>query len=323
GEIRIDVVHTPGHTPEHLTFLVTEERVSSEPFGAFTGDFLLAGDVGRPAVAEDGARRSLRAEAAAHEMYRSLAAFSPRADSLLLWPGHRSGRAGSPGAGGSAATTLGYEKVTNWALTATDEHAFVAALLADQPDEPRYFAEVKCLNRIPPLPSIEIDTLPRVDEHQLDQLVLAYSQFLDVRPGASSGGFLSGSIALPLTPDFVRAAGCVLRYGMPIYIVAPDVSQATGAAEALRLIGLDEVRGWIPGVTVEAYGARAGGLERLDEIGQAEALARQAAGQLLVDVRTTGERRAGHVPGAIHAPIGRLVDATRKVDRDTRLVVYS
>ena len=201
----------------------------------------------------------------------------------MLWPGHRSARAGGPGAGGSAATTLGHEKLTNWALRPTDEHAFVAALLADEADVPRYFADVKRLNRMWPLPSSEID-------------------------------LLLGSITLPLTPDFVRAAGSVLRYGMRIYIVAPGVSHATGAAEALRLIGLDEVRGWIPGVAVEAYGARGGVLERLDEIRQAEALARQAAGQLVVDVRTTGEWLAGHIPGALHAPMGRLVDVTRTVD---------
>jgi hydroxyacylglutathione hydrolase len=323
GEIRIDAVHTPGHTPEHLTYLVTEERVSSEPLGAFTGDFLLFGDVGRPDIMPDEAASLPAFEAAAHQLYGSLAAFSTRADALLIWPGHRCGRRRSPSTDPSLVTTLGYEKSANWPLTAGDEDAFVERLLADRPDVPRYFGEVKRLNRTGPLFCGEIDHLTRIGPDQVDELVLAYSQFLDVRPEGPRRGLLPGSIAVPLTRDFLTAAGSLLRYHMPIYIVAPDGWHVSAAADALRLIGLDEVRGWVPDAAVEAYAARGRRLEPLIEIGAAQALARQASGALMVDVRTTAEWRAGHMPGATHVPMTRLVDLVRTIDRDTKLVVYS
>jgi len=110
---------------------------------------------------------------------------------------------------------------------------------------------------------------------------------------------------------------------MPVYFVAADDSQASEAADALRLIGFDDVRGWVPDSALVAYTARGGALERLVEIGPEQALSRQAAGHLVLDVRTTAEWRSGHLPGATHAPMAWLVDAVRKVDRDTRLVVYS
>ena len=323
GEIRIDAVHTPGHTPEHLTFLVTEKPVSSEPFGAFTGDFLSAGDVGRPELIDDQAGCALSPETAARDMYRSLVAFSRRADSLLVWPGHRCGRRCSPSTDPSLVTTLGDEKLANWALAISDEDVFVARLLADQPDVPRYFGEVKHLNRTGPPFCEEIDDLPPIGADQLNELMVAYSQFLDVRPEGPGRGLLPGSIALPLTRDFLTAAGSVLRYHMPVYIVALDRRHAIEAADALRLIGIDEVGGWASEFAVEAYAARGERLERLVEIGPAQAFARQAAGAVMVDVRTTAEWRSGHIPGATHVPMTRLVDGMRTVDRDTRLVVYS
>ena len=322
GEIRIDVMHTPGHTPEHLTFLVSEERVSSQPFGAFTGDFLLAGDVGRPDLLEDAAAGLISAEAAARDLYRSLGAFSSLPDCLLLWPGHGGGSGCHTSLGGVPATTLADEKVANWALNAPGQDVFVTAVLANQPDVPRYFGRIKCLNRMGTSSYGPVDGLPRIGPNQLDKLVAAYSEFIDLRPDATVSGFLPGSIALPLTREFLSRAGSVLHYGMPVYIVASDDSQANDAADALRLIGIDDVRGWVPDSEFQAHTDRGGVLERLVEIGPAQALERQAAGHLLLDVRTTAEWRAGHVPGARHAPLARLIDDTLKIDRDTRLVVY-
>jgi hydroxyacylglutathione hydrolase len=321
GEIRIDVIHTPGHAPEHLTFLMTEPRGSSRPLGAFTGDFLLAGDVGRPDLLGSPADYPRSAEAAARHVYRSLAAFSSRPDSLLLWPGHGA-RSAYSSLGGLPATTLPHEKLTNWAFRITDEDTFVAALLADQADVPRYFAEIQRLNRTGPPACRPVDGLPRIGANQLDELVVAYSEFVDLRPEAATSGFLPGSIALPLTDDFLTMAGSVLRYGMPVYIVAAGDPQASEAADALRLIGVDDVRGWVPAGELEAYTARGGVLERLVEVGPAQALERQAAGHLVLDVRTTAEWGGGHIAGATHAPMTRLVDVMRNVDRDTPLLVY-
>src|SRR5262249_170646 len=148
GDIRLDVIHTPGHTPEHLTFLLTDEATSAEPLGAFTGDFIFAGDVGRPDLLERAAGIAGTMETGARQLFASLRCFEARPDRLLLWPGHGSGSACGKSLGGMPVTTLGYEKLANWAFSAKDENEFVARVLEDQPDPPRYFAEMKRVNRI-------------------------------------------------------------------------------------------------------------------------------------------------------------------------------
>jgi hydroxyacylglutathione hydrolase len=321
GRIRIDALHTPGHTPEHLVFLVTDEASSPEPLGALTGDFLFVGDVGRPDLLEKAVGQAGSAEQSARQLFASLRAFSTRPDRLLLWPGHGAGSACGRRLGGLPATTLGYEKLTNWAFAVQDEATFVQAVLTDQPDPPRYFAEMKRLNVQSSPASTASDGERQVESDDLEELVTIHAEFVDVRADASDG-FLPGSITIPLTQPFVTWAGCALRYGMPFYIVASDRQEASEAANLLRLIALDDVRGWITSAAVREYANAGGRLERLVNVEAGVALERQRQGYLLLDVRTYPEWNSGHIPEAVHAPLSRLVDDVRRFDRDTPLIVY-
>ncbi|MFO7893161.1 MAG: rhodanese-like domain-containing protein [Longimicrobiales bacterium] len=148
GSIRIEAVHTPDHTPEHLTFLVTDRTVSDRPMAALTGDFVFVGDVGRPDLLEKAAGVTDTMEAAARTLYRSLGRFrGEQPDWLQIWPGHGAGSACGKGIGSIPRSTVGYETLTNWAFAHTDEDSFVEAVLEGQPEPPKYFAEMKRINR--------------------------------------------------------------------------------------------------------------------------------------------------------------------------------
>lgn len=322
GRIRVDVVHAPGHTPEHLVFVVTDGEAPACALGAFTGDFLFAGDVGRPDLLETAVGRAGAAETSARGLYQSLRAFGAHPDHLLIWPGHGAGSACGKKLGGMPVTALGYEKRTNWAYQMENEQAFVCTVLADQPDPPRYFAEMKRLNRLGPPPVRATARMRPIAAADLEALVTVHAEFIDVRPDAAAAGFLPGALALPMTRDFLTWAGSVLRYGMPLYLVSTDLHEAVEAAEALALIGIDDVRGWISQAAVEEYRRTGGVLERVVDVEPGTALERQRAGHILVDVRATAEWTGGRIPNAVHAPLARLVDVVRELDRDTPLIVY-
>lgn len=142
GDVRLDVLHTPGHTPEHLSFVVAD-RVADEatgvgPWGVLTGDFVFAGDVGRPDLLERAAGEAGTMNAEARTLFRSLERFRALDDRLLVWPGHGAGSACGKALGAVPATTVGYERRANWALREGDEDAFVRLVLAGQPEAPRY-----------------------------------------------------------------------------------------------------------------------------------------------------------------------------------------
>src|SRR5690606_13169215 len=147
GNIRIEVLHTPGHTPEHLSFLVTDTAATEAPMGVFTGDFVFVGDVGRPDLLERAAKVANTMEAGARQLYASIQRFKELPNHLQIWPGHGAGSACGKSLGAVPQTTLGYERVVNWGLTSPSEAEFVREVLEGQPDPPRYFAEMKRINR--------------------------------------------------------------------------------------------------------------------------------------------------------------------------------
>src|SRR5689334_1419587 len=138
GDVRVDVLHTPGHTPEHLTFLLTDTSVADEPMGALTGDFIFVGDVGRPDLLERAAGMRGTMEKGARQLFQSLQDFKKRPDYLQIWPGHGAGSACGKALGAMSQSTLGYERLFNWALAEDNEEKFVQHVLEGQPEPPAY-----------------------------------------------------------------------------------------------------------------------------------------------------------------------------------------
>ena len=149
GNLSLKVLHTPGHTPESISFLLTDHPASEEPVMLFTGDFVFVGDVGRPDLLEKAAGFVGTKEAGAKEMYKSIEKFNALPDYIQVWPGHGAGSACGKALGAVPSTTVGYEKVRNWAFQyPNDENGFVKYLLEDQPEPPKYFAMMKKLNKV-------------------------------------------------------------------------------------------------------------------------------------------------------------------------------
>jgi hydroxyacylglutathione hydrolase len=320
GSVRLTVRHTPGHTPEHLIFILTDEAASTEPVGAFTGDFIFAGDVGRPDLLERAAGVSGTMDASSRQLFQSLRQFRAMPDRLLLWPGHGAGSACGKNLGGMPVTTLGYEKLANWAFQIESEDEFVEKVLEDQPEPPRYFAEMKRVNKIGaaaahPAPShLALDALTAGAVRKL--------QVIDLRPAAEfSRGFVPGTISIPLDKSFLNWAGALLDPKKDIWLIGEE-AQVREAAVALTLIGLDRVTGWLGPRSLDYWRGQKGKLAAITEIEASEVLERQKRGHVILDVRSASEFRAGHIPGALHVPLGRIPDSAGLLAQDAHFVVH-
>jgi hydroxyacylglutathione hydrolase len=320
GRVRLTARHTPGHTPEHLTFILIDEAVSSEPAGAFTGDFVFAGDVGRPDLLERAAGISGTMDGAARQLFRSLQQFRNLPERLLLWPGHGAGSACGKKLGGMPVTTLGYEKLANWAFQIEREDEFVEKVLEDQPEPPRYFAEMKRVNKIGapaahPAPA-------HLAPDALTPAVVKEVQVVDLRPAAEvAQGFVPGTISIPMQKGFLNWAGALLDAKPAIYLIGEE-GQVREAAAALALIGLDRVTGWLGPRVVDYWRGQHGEIATITQIDASELLDRQRRGHVVLDVRNASEFRAGHIPGAVHIPLGRIPDAAGSLPGDSPIVVH-
>lgn len=321
GNVRVDVLHTPGHTPEHLAFLITDTAASQEPLALFTGDFVFVGDVGRPDLLERAAHVAGTMESSARTLYRSLQRFKTLPEWVQVWPGHGAGSACGKALGALPASTVGYELRTNWALAPQTEEEFTRAVLAGQPAPPPYFAEMKQINRAGPA-VLGIRPLPaRLDAGAIDAAGSSGELVVDVRSGdAFADGHLPGSLSLPLNRSFVTWAGWLLPYDTDLVLVANDAADVTAAMRSLSAIGFDRVTGWAgPDVLEE----RAAQLQRTPRLSPAELAAMLGAADVTVlDVRNESEWRAGRIDDAQLVPLAELPTRLAEVPRTGRLVVH-
>lgn len=317
GQVRFDVLHTPGHTPEHLSFLVTDTAGSAEPMGILSGDFVFCGDVGRPDLLEKAAKVAGSADAAARTLWRSLDRFRRLPDHLQVWPGHGAGSACGKGLSAMPQSTVGYEKRVNWAFQAPDEGSFVRDALAGQVEPPRYFAEMKRLNRDGPR---LLGAARRLAPLPLERLGDRGAVVVDLRsPREYAKAHVPGSVSIPWNRAYLNWAGSLLPYDRDVALILPteDHSVLEEILRTMRSIGLDRVAGWWPVSAVEqwvAHGGRPGAL--------VQATPRDLpANALIVDVRGRSEWDGGHLPGAVHIPLAELPERMDELPADRTLVL--
>ena len=325
GNVLIDVVHTPGHTPEHLTFLVTDSASASEPIAAATGDFIFVGDVGRPDLLERAANIQGTMEAGAKSLYRSLQEFSTKPDWLQIWPGHGAGSACGKGISAIPQSTLGYEKKFNWAFQVGSEHEFVESVLAGQPEPPKYFAEMKRLNKAGPRVLHGFPRPELKDFRAFDRLMHEGVLIVDARPASDFAmAHVPGTLSIPLNGSFTTWAGWLVPYTTDFCVIVDDRTPQVidTIVRDLAMIGLDRIAGYFDAAVIDEWskaGRQTGTIPQITASDLKESLARGAV--TLVDVRNVNEWASGHIAGARHVTLGHLGERTDDIPRTKPIVV--
>ncbi len=318
GNVKVRAIHTPGHTPEHLIFEITDTANSNVPLGYFTGDFLFVGSIGRPDLLEEAAGIMGTREVGAKQQFENIQHFKGLSDHLQIWPGHGAGSACGKSLGELPSTTLGYEKLTNEAFHIDEETDFVDWLLAEQPEAPTYFAEMKRINKVGPALLKDVGTVTDVSV-DLKQVIDEGALVIDARSAKAFGaGHIPGSMSVPAEhKTFSTYAGWFIDYDKPVYLIAPEADAARLVLE-LRAIGVDKIAG--------VYSS-----EIISEAAQETLLAVDASqlkermqqnGLKLVDVRNLTEYEEKHIEQALHIPLGYLPRQVDEIPRDDALVIH-
>jgi hydroxyacylglutathione hydrolase len=323
GNLLFEACHTPGHTPEHLIYLVTDTVAADRPMGLFSGDFVFVGDVGRPDLLEKAAGVADSAVAGARQLFRSLQRFKELFDYLQLWPAHGAGSACGKSLGAVPSSTVGYERRFNWALGHDNEEAFVRALLEGQPEPPRYFAVMKRVNRDGPAIRHGRAAAERLAHSRLSPLLDSGVMIVDSRPAADfASRHIPGTLNIPYTRSFPNWAGWLLDYDRPFYLIAdPDEAEAIG--QDLAYVGLDNLAGYFAPAVVQAWAEAGQATEGYDQVRPEEIAEEALAGRLTVlDVRSQTEHDQRHIPGARHIMLGYLGQRLDEVPRDRPVLVH-
>lgn len=322
GNVRLTALHTPGHTPEHLSFLVTDGATADEPGILLSGDFVFVGEVGRPDLLERAAGVAGSAQTGARQMFESLKEkFLRLPDYVQVWPGHGAGSACGKALGAVPSTAVGYERRFAWwadCLREGDQEGFVKALLEGQPEAPSYFARMKRLGR-DGMPILGALPAPRpLEPGEFRRLLSEGGMLVDTRDKrAFAGGHLRGSVNVPAGKNFSSWAAWVVPADKPLVLLAGP-EQALDLVPKLVRVGLDRVAGYIP--HLEGY---AGELEAALQVSADEARALWERGEAAVlDVRAADEYRAGHIPGALNVYAGRIMESQGSIPRDKAVVVH-
>jgi hydroxyacylglutathione hydrolase len=329
GNIRLRAIHTPGHTPEHLCYEVTDlGGGATEPMGVATGDFLFVGDLGRPDLLESAAGVEGIADPSAHRLYETVLKTRTWPDYLQVWPGHGAGSACGKALGAVPQSTVGYERRFNPALrAATSEQAFVDFILDGQPEPPMYFARMKRDNKLGPRVLGGVPKPRELSPAEFARIDGTKNAIVDTRPwDAFRKGHLRGALFLPLGKSFNTDAGSMIEERERIHLVV-EAARLDEAVRDLVRIGLDEIAGWIdPSRLSEVFDA-GGARATIDEI-DVPAAKRLIDGSapFVLDVRRRAEFTQGAIPGAHNVAhtrlLGRLAEIPREIPGDAPILVH-
>ncbi len=319
GNLTLEILHTPGHTPESISFLLTDHPASDKPVMVFTGDFVFVGDIGRPDLLEKAAGLIGTKEVGAKQMYESIQRFAQLPEYIQVWPAHGAGSACGKSLGAVPSSTIGYELLRNWAFQyENDEQGFVDFLLEGQPEPPKYFAMMKHLNKVNRPLLVEVPQHPELSK---EQFLSAYNNGMKVIDTRSkeefANGFIPNSLSVPNNNSFSTWMGWLLNYQEEFILIANE-DQMEDLTRKLMRIGLDNIYGFIS--DVNQIGLE---LEKADVIGADEFKAYVGKEEVqIVDVRNLTEFEAGHVKGADHVFVGTLPDNLEKINREKQVVIH-
>ena len=318
GVVQLQVLQTPGHTPESVCFVVTDRTSSDTPWAIFTGDTLFIGDVGRPDLLVSVGQT---AEDLAASLYHSIhKVIMNLPDETKVFPGHGAGSSCGKKLSTATSSTIGEQRLTNYAVRAPDIETFVRLVLEDQPPPPQYFSHDVSLNKkIRPL----YEDLTLLNPVQLEDINVSNVVILDTRdPEVFSAGHIKGSINVGLRGRYAEFAGSVLDPGSSIVVVA-DPGDEQEARMRLARIGFDNVQGYVADpydvIAKEtmpvATSSRLTCVELHELIDDQEPLT-------IIDVRNPPEHETGTITGAISVPLKEIHNAAESFPKGEPLIVY-
>lgn len=329
GDVRLEVLETPGHTPEGISILVWDlARSTAEPYAVLTGDTLFIGDVGRPDLL---ASIGVTADELADMLYESITGKLVKLpDATLVYPAHGAGSMCGKSLSKETVSTIGEQKRFNYALQPMGREEFKKIVTADQPEAPDYFVHDAILNR-KERASLEESMRRSLRALPLDEVLSMQksgAQVVDVRDGIDfEGGHLKGALNIALSGKYATWAGSMLSTGAPIVVIAGDDGEEE-AVMRLGRIGLDNVAGFLVDGMNSLQG-REDLIERTDRI-TAPALAEwlgggraEAGGKpMVIDVRGAGEHASGHLASSVNIPLTHLEERIAEIPSGTPVVVH-
>lgn len=314
GKVTFRTLFTPGHSPDHNTYLLLDEQ--DKPYAVFTGDSLFVGDVGRPDLREGAGNINMKKEELAAQMYDTVQnIFMPLADEVIVYPAHGGGSAcGKSMSMDETFSTIGKEKASNWAMQVQEKAAFISTLLEGQVNIPKYFPYEVEMNRKGFAPFEEsVNNVPRLSDSQaLSSGVL----IIDTRNAESfKKGHIPGAVNLPDGEKFEQWLGAIVAPNEPYYLLAPSVEKLDAMIRKTAKIGYER---FIKGALV------------IDNIGHkkssyadAEAVRKHPEKFTIVDVRDNNEVRVNKIfKHSLHIPLSELRDRVGELPVDKPLVVH-
>jgi glyoxylase-like metal-dependent hydrolase (beta-lactamase superfamily II)/rhodanese-related sulfurtransferase len=317
-DMKLDVLETPGHTPEHIVYVVTDQSRGDSPIGAFVGDTMFVGDVGRPDLFPD------IAEDLAGKLYHSLH------DKLLklpdyceIYPAHGAGSLCGRAMGAKYTSTIGYERNYNPSLKLKDKNEFIRSLTSNMPPAPDHFSRCSDINRkgaemLSRLPGMEELTVPEFKERMFAKDCLV----LDTRNYAAFAGFhIPGALHIDIGANFPTFAGWVIPPDRDILIVADSYQDAVNARLWMQRVGIDRTSAYLVGGMQDwisnGYKTSNVGLVSAEYLHQI--VNRDRKSITLIDVRTPFEYETAHIEGAVNIPAPEIRFRSKEIKKDKPL----
>jgi glyoxylase-like metal-dependent hydrolase (beta-lactamase superfamily II)/rhodanese-related sulfurtransferase len=319
GNLKIEVLATPGHTPESISLLVTDEEKGSVPWAVLTGDTLFIGDVGRPDLSPTHTPMQL-----AGMLYDSLRdKLMTLPNSVTVYPAHGAGSLCGRNMRAERFSTIGTERLTNYALQIQDRDEFVRQMTSNLPARPDYFLEDAAINRTGASSLSELPALKAISPEELKDMLAKGAMALDVRPGAEFiAGHVPGSVCIPLSGQFASWAGAVLGLASNPVLIAANDDQISEARLRLARVGIENEAGYLAG-GVEAWRNAGLPVATVSQMTVQELAARRENGGLdVLDVRREGEFQSGHIEGADWHPLDRMKAVLPEIRRDKQVAVH-
>lgn len=319
GKVRITALETPGHTPESTCLVITDEEKSPEPWAVLTGDTLFIGDVGRPDLSKTHSPQDL-----AGMLYDSLhGKLLTLADDVVVYPAHGAGSLCGRNMRDARSSTIGTERMTNYALQIKSRGEFIQQLTANLPARPEYFLQDAEINREGAAPLTDLPPLRQLSAVQLKSQMEHGVPALDVRPGDQfAAAHVPGSINIPLSGQFATWAGTVLGLSSRPLLIAETEQQIEEARMRLARVGIEDVSGYLAG-GIEAWKQAGFNLAEIPQLTADELHARlRSNGLRVLDVRREGEWQSGHIAGADWWPLDKFRAVLPRIDPHEALAVH-